>query len=423
MSTEARPAQQSFFRGFGCLGVALLLAFSMLVLGVGLFVAGIGWISDSLSREQSRWQSSQVLLDEVVVRGDLDRKDLDKAERIAVIHVEGVIVEGLVEEILEQLDMAIHDPLVKGLVIRIDSPGGTLTAADTLLRRIQLFRDGDESQGISPRKAIVGSIGPIAASGGYFAAMACQPLLAEQHSQTGSIGVYVSFPNLEGIARQWGVGSTLIKQGDIKDSGSPFRLPTPKEKQVWQDLVDEGYQDFLQVVEAGRPHLKGKLLEELKRKALRAGPVGADGLAVYSRYRADGGIWTAKQALEVGLIDEIGDLDDAIDIAADLAGLDEKSIVIEYQRSPSVIDSLLGRDKHHHGDPLFDIPGFEKALRSVAAGPRRWCLAPGYEWEGIQALVRSEITRQKSGRRPNTHSRTKTVTRQVASSSRQRDQR
>ncbi len=397
MSTESAPPPRPASGLLGCLGAAVLLSLCLLVFGIGLMVAGIGWISQSLSHAQTKWNHSTPLIDEVVLRGDTERKDLDTAPRLAVIQVQGVLVEGSVEDAIDHVDQALADDRVKGLIIRIDSPGGTLTAAHALYAKIRSFGEKGAGQG-KKGKPVVASIGPMAASGGYYVAMACKPVLAEAQSQTGSIGVYVSFPNFEGIAKEWGFGSTLIKQGDIKDSGNPLRTPTPKEKQVWQDLVDEGYNDFVEVIEANRPALKGKLLEPMKMKAVRAGPVGADGLAEYSRYRADGGIWTARQAKAAGLIDDIGSLEEAIDRALTLADLNQDALVIEYERPQGLIDSLLGRNHRRH-DPIFDIPGFEKALASLGSGPRTWCLAPGFEMEGAAALFKAELRRSHAGLR------------------------
>ena len=302
------------------------------------------------------------------------------------------MVEGLIDDAIDQMDMAVSDPRVKAVVVRIDSPGGTLTASEDLHRRIMEIREGKGPRGTMTPRVVVASIGPIAASGGYYIAAPSHSIFAENSSQTGSIGVFVSFPTVEGLAKQFGFGMNLVKQGEIKDSGSPFRAMSPKEKQVWQDLVDDGYRQFLEIVEQGRPQLKGKLLEPIKIKALRAGPTGADGLAEYTRYRADGGLWTAKQAKDVGLIDKLGSLDDAIDEAIGKAGLPVDTLVVEYDRPAGFLDSIMGRERHRH-DKFLDIPGFDKALSFVSTGPRAWCLASGYEMEGLVALA------QKAGQR------------------------
>lgn len=368
----------------------------MFVLGVGLFVAGAGWIVSSIRLMDFHWEAPEApRLEEYSLRGDAKREDIQTTDRVAVVHVGTVMVEGLIDDAIDQLEMAVSDPRVKAVVVRIDSPGGTLTASEDLHRRLTEIRDAKGRGEEGAPKVLIASIGPIAASGGYYIAAPSHTIFAENSSQTGSIGVFVSFPTVEGLAKQFGFGMTLVKQGEIKDSGSPFRAMSPKEKQVWQDLVDDGYRQFLTVVEEGRPQLKGKLLEPIKIKALRAGPTGADGPAEYSRYRADGGLWTAKQAKEVGLIDKLGSLEDAIDEAIQKAGLPKDTIVVEYDRPAGLLDSILGRERHRH-DNFLDIPGFDKALSFVSTGPRAWCLASGYEMEGLTALAQKGGVRRKS---------------------------
>ena len=396
-SDNSPPSQRSTnSSGKGCFGAAMVLGFGMFVLGVGLFVAGAGWIVSSIRLMDFHWEAPEApRLEEYSLRGDAKREDIQTTDRVAVVHVGTVMVEGLIDDAIDQLEMAVSDPRVKAVVVRIDSPGGTLTASEDLHRRLTEIRDAKgRGEGGAP-KVLIASIGPIAASGGYYIAAPSHTIFAENSSQTGSIGVFVSFPTVEGLAKQFGFGMTLVKQGEIKDSGSPFRAMSPKEKQVWQDLVDDGYRQFLTVVEEGRPQLKGKLLEPIKIKALRAGPTGADGPAEYSRYRADGGLWTAKQAKEVGLIDKLGSLEDAIDEAIQKAGLPKDTIVVEYDRPAGLLDSILGRERHRH-DNFLDIPGFDKALSFVSTGPRAWCLASGYEMEGLTALAQKGGVRRKS---------------------------
>lgn len=396
MSTESTARDRTSPSGMGCLGGAILLGIGLFVFGVGLFVFGIGWIASSIPKFNLIGETTSLpLMEEYAIRGDIHKKDVQTAERVAVIHVATVLVEGLIDDAIDQIDMAMSDPLVKAVVVRIDSPGGTLSASEEIHRRLTKLKEGKGKDNLGTPIVMVASIGPIAASGGYYLAMPCNPILAEKSSQTGSIGVFVSFPSVEGLAKQFGFGVTIIKQGEIKDSGSPFRIMSPKEKQVWQDLVDDGYQQFIGVIEEGRPHLKGKLLETMTLKALRAGPTGADGLAEYPRYRADGGLWTARQAKDAGLIDRLGSLEEAIDEAIQKAGLPKDILVVEYERPGTFLDSVLGRDRRRH-DSFLDIPGWEKALSMASSGPRAWCLAPGFELEGLAALAKRSTSRSRS---------------------------
>src|SRR5262249_43161111 len=138
----------------------------------------------------------------------------------------------------------------------------------------------------------------------------------------------------------------VIKQGAVKDSGSMFKDMTPEERQLWQDMVDHAYSQFISIVEEGRPQLKGKMKELVVNRTITVTEKDKDGKEVkvdkpFTRYRADGGVFTAEQALEFGLIDQIGYEKDAIEEARKLAGLGDDYWVVRYQRPLSLPD-LLG---------------------------------------------------------------------------------
>src|SRR5439155_9136135 len=174
---------------------------------------------------------------------------------------------------------AAGDKHVKAVVVRIESPGGTITASEDLHRRLVHLREGttpkSQPPGTAPNpKPLVVSMGAMAASGGYYIAMPAQSksksgeqpekkLFAERTTITGSIGVYASFPNIAKFAKDHGIEMDMIKAGDVKGSGSLFHEMTPQERQPWEDMVEHAYRQFLDVVEEGRPALKGKLTEEL----------------------------------------------------------------------------------------------------------------------------------------------------------------
>src|SRR5262249_50832365 len=185
------------------------------------------------------------------------------------------------------------------LLRRINGPGARIPASDELYRWLVALRDGDAKKKTRPKPLVV-SMGSIAASGGYYDAMPARTLFAEKTTLTGSIGVFASFPNIKGFTDEHKVYMITIKQGEIKESGSPFKEMTDKERQVWQDLVDHAYDQFLAVVEQGRPDLKKeKLLEAIAIQPVNAGPHKAEAPPPpkYTRYRADGGIYTADVAL------------------------------------------------------------------------------------------------------------------------------
>ncbi len=314
--------------------------------------------------------------------------DQAAAAKVAVIQVEGVLFEGLTDYALKQIDAAAADDHVKAVVVRVVSPGGTITASDLLLRRLTDLRKGTTLRHPGAPKPLVISMGSVAASGGYYLAMIPSDpptvVFAEPSTITGSIGVYASFPNVEKLARDIGVEMHTIKAGDLKASGSLFKKMDKEEEKVWQDMVDHAYLQFLAVVEAGRPQLKGKLQEDIVIKEtlkIRKGPAREQEIN-YTRYRADGGIFTADQALKYQLVDRIGYLEDAVAEAKKLAGLDQHSKVITYDRPFNLLGSLVGVRAANPG------PSLDPGKLAAAAAPRLWYLAPGHDLAGLLAALR-----------------------------------
>jgi protease-4 len=308
--------------------------------------------------------------------------------KVAIITLEGVILEGLLGYVHKQIDQAAGDKHVKAVVLRINSPGGSITASDDLYRRLKELRDGNPRKGHEGKPLIV-SMASLAASGGYYVAMPGQTLFAERTTLTGSIGVYSSFPNVKKLANDHGISVNTIKQGQIKHSGSPFDDMTEHEKQVWQDTIDEAYQRFLQVVERGRPALAdGKLLRAVTITPIEAGPAflnKGEKRQPYTRYLADGGLWTADKALQFKLTDKIGTLDDAVHNAHDAAGLGEDYQAIKYLR-PSPLAELLGLGDLFDAAPSGTL--LDPARLEAGLTPRIWYLAPGAELSGFLAATR-----------------------------------
>lgn len=310
-------------------------------------------------------------------------------DKIAIIAVDGVILEGMLGYAYKQIEQAADDHNVKAVVVRINSPGGSITASDELYRKLLELRDGNPKKNHDPRPLIV-SMGSLAASGGYYIAMPGQTVFAERTTITGSIGVYSSFPNVKKLADKYGVAVNIIKQGQIKDSGSPFAEMSAHEQQVWQDMVDDAYQRFVQVVEKGRPMLSGgRLLEALTVTPVKAGPTflknEANKNGPYQRYLADGGVWTAENALKHKLVDKIGTLDDAVQAAHDAAKLSDSYQAIKYER-PSTLADLLGLGAQSHTPPSGSV--FDPARLEAGFAPRLWYLAPGAELSGLFAAMR-----------------------------------
>lgn len=310
-------------------------------------------------------------------------------DKVAVIALDGVLLEGLLGFAHKQIEQAADDEHVKAVVVRINSPGGTITASDDLYRKLVELRDGNPQKKRPPRPLIV-SMASLAASGGYYAAMPGQTIFAQRTTLTGSIGVFASFPNVKKLAEEHGVSVSTIKQGQIKDSGSPFADMTEHERQVWQDMIDTAYQRFVQVVEEGRPKLAGgKLLERLTLTPVQAGPDflknKEKGARPYQRYLADGGVWTAENALKYHLIDKIGTLDDAVQAARDAAKLGDDYRVIQYER-PSTLADLLGIGIQAPVPPSGSV--LDPARLEAGFAPRLWYLMPGAEVSGLFAAMR-----------------------------------
>jgi protease-4 len=318
------------------------------------------------------------------------------SDKIAVLKFDGVLMEGFTTAYFQkQIDQAGKDANVKAIVVRIDSPGGTITASDDIHRRLTQLRDGKLLAVKSPKaKPLVVSMGAMAASGGYYIAMPGQRIFAEKTTVTGSIGVYASFIDLHELADKHGVKMQLVKAGDIKGSGSMFQKMTPQERQPWQDMVDDAYSQFVKIVEDGRPNLKGKLTTPLERKDANGKPlpnttvprdekgnVIADAKPEpFFRKIADGGGFTADEAKRYGLVDEIGYLDDAVADAATRAGLTAGNYkVVTFDRIPSLFNLFGGQMRASQG--------LDFAKLSQASRPRTWYLAPNAEVAGIFAAA------------------------------------
>lgn len=312
-------------------------------------------------------------------------------DKIAILRLDGVLMEGATSYAQKQIEKAAKDKNIKAIVLRIVSPGGSITASDDLYKRLKdLHEDLTPEQKCGKVKMVV-SMGSVAASGGYYIAMPGDYLIAERTSITGSIGVYASFPNVTELADKYGFKMNTIKAGDVKDSGSMFHEMKPEERMLWQNMVDHAYLQFLGVVEEGRPKLKGKLQEDLvidETVPVRSEKQREKHLK-YTRYRADGGIFTADQAKQYGLIDEIGYLQDAIKHAKRLADSanperDDYQVVVYDRPSLGLLGSLLNEQSEDSSSKL------DPKRLAQGAIPRLWYLAPQSDLAGILASLGRE---------------------------------
>jgi protease IV len=225
---------------------------------------------------------------------------LSGLDRVALVKIEGVLItsDDAVAEIREYAD----DASIKAIVIRIDSPGGGVVASQEIYNAV-----------LSARKAgkkVVISMGSVAASGGYYVAAAGDRIVANPGTLTGSIGVKMEFANLEKLLEKIGIKGMVVKAGEYKDMGSPFREMSPEEHRLLQSVIDDVHNQFIEAV------AKGRSLPETDVRPI-----------------ADGRIFTGRQALDLKLVDQLGDLEDSIQTAAELAGIKGKPKVIRKERS------------------------------------------------------------------------------------------
>jgi len=237
--------------------------------------------------------------------------DLSSEERIAVVRVEGVILDA--QPTIGELKRYGENPLVKAIVIRIDSPGGGVVPSQEIHDAVKRIRD-------KHNKLVIASMGTVAASGGYYIAAATDRIVANAGTLTGSIGVIMELANVEGLMKKIGVESVVIKSGDHKDLGSPFRAMNGEDRHILQNVMDDVHSQFIEAVAAGR---------SLDIKEVRA--------------LADGRIFTGRQAKTAKLVDELGDLNDAIKLAADMGGIEGEPRVVEPRKRFSIRDFIEGR--------------------------------------------------------------------------------
>jgi protease-4 len=231
-------------------------------------------------------------------------------DKVAVIRIEGIILDS--RETIEELRHYRDNPSVKAIVLRIDSPGGAVVPSQEIFAEVRKTRAEGKIK-------VVTSMGNVAASGGYYIAAATDRIVANPGTLTGSIGVIMELANVKGLLEKVGVQSVVIKSGRHKDMASPFRAMTPEDRALLQTVLDDVHAQFIDAVATSR----SLQLEQVKTLA-------------------DGRIFTGKQAQTVNLVDELGDLHDAIQLAARLVGISGEPRVIETHKRFSWRDLLQG---------------------------------------------------------------------------------
>ena len=232
-------------------------------------------------------------------------------ERVGVVEIKGLLTDS--RTVIKQLDRYRDDDSIKAIVLRINSPGGAVGPAQEILREVEKIR---------AKKKIVASLGTVAASGGYYIASGANLIMANRGTVTGSIGVIMQFTNVEGLTKKIGLDLFNLKAGRYKDAGSPLRPMTPEDKAYLQGLLDNIYQQFLSDVAHNRKIPLAKL------KSL-----------------AEGRIYSGEEAKQVGLVDEFGNLPDAIERAGRLGGIKGKVKAVYAEKEGfSFLRLLLGQE-------------------------------------------------------------------------------
>ncbi len=250
-------------------------------------------------------------------------------DSIALIHIDGAIsgtgssIDGVVtpEGIIDQLDRAAKDPSVKAVLLRIDSPGGTVAASQEIAMAVERME-----------VPVVSSIGDMGASGAYMVASQSDHIVAAPGSAVGSIGVIMQLTNVQGLLDKVGVKFTVITKGELKDAGSPYRSVTTTEVALLDEQMTVAYDQFIADV------AKGRKMDEADVREL-----------------ATGWAWMGTEAMDLGLVDSLGNYSDAVDKAAELGGIDGEPNIVTYE-------AKLGL-----GDLAFSLFGLKSALNPTDA--------------------------------------------------------
>jgi protease-4 len=230
-------------------------------------------------------------------------------EKIAVVELKEPIVSS--EEIVRQFKKYRENKSVRAIVFRVESPGGGVAASQEIYEEVKKTRDAG--------RPVVVSMGSVAASGGYYVSCGATKIVANPGTLTGSIGVVFQFMHFKQLMDKIGIDETTLKTGKFKDSGSPFRKTTEEEKQYFNLLIGDVYDQFVDVVAEERG---------LERKEVL-------------KY-ADGRVFTGRQAVEYGFVDTLGTMEDAVSIAAELGGIHGKPIIVKEKKRKTLFEKLVG---------------------------------------------------------------------------------
>ncbi|MGD0883332.1 MAG: signal peptide peptidase SppA [Thermodesulfovibrionales bacterium] len=237
------------------------------------------------------------------------QKNVPLGEKVAIVRIEGPIVDS--KTAIEEIRDHAKNQSIRAIVLRVDSPGGAVAPSQEIYEEVR--------KAVLKKKVVV-SMGSLAASGGYYISAPASRILANPGTLTGSIGVIMEIPNIEGLMGKIGVKTEVIKSGRHKDIASMFRGIGKEERVILQDVLDDVHEQFIKAVAEGRKMSQ----EDVTRLA-------------------DGRIFTGRQAVAVGLVDELGNLEDAVRVAAKLAGIKGEPDIVDKKEKTSVIDFLRGK--------------------------------------------------------------------------------
>ncbi len=301
---------------------------------MGLFVVK-GALTTQVEDESSR------KLTETVIEGS-------GTDKILLIPLKGVITgqsakkffqetPSIVDSVKQQLEQARNDTDIKAVILEINSPGGGITASDIIYKKVLEFKE-------KTNKKVIVCMQDVAASGAYYISAAADKIISHPTTITGSIGVIMPLINIANLVEKYGIEDNSIKSGDMKSIGSPLKKMSDAERKVLYDIVDEMYTRFVNIIAVGR-NMK---IEDVKKLA-------------------DGRIYTGKQALDNGLVDQLGYIDDAIILAKSITGLSEAKI-IKYKRMFNLAEIFEGSMENLFGNRTIkfslhasadnDFPGF-----------------------------------------------------------------
>lgn len=332
----------------GCFGFFVfftIVFFLIAALGVCVFVATFMMNFSMPSLPTFTPQPSPIKFSEEYVMGNQYASD-----KIAVIDIKGVIIQengggwyqyADATMITEQLRYIQNDNSIHAVILRLDTPGGEVVASDIIHHEVEKLR---ETRGIP----VIASMGSLAASGGYYVAVACDHIVANRMTTTGSIGVIIQTYEYVELFKKIGLQAEVFKSGPMKDILNGARLTTPAEKSIVQNLVNQTYNEFVSLVAKGRP---GLTVEKIKGSEI-----------------GDGRIFTGKQALQLGLVDQLGFFEDAVSYAADVAGLGENYKVVRLSKPFSFTDIFKEVQSDTDTQVRLGLPGANSWLNAIEPG-------------------------------------------------------